>query len=134
MITKAGFRIDELPEAWNDLGQRVRERWPRLTTDDVDGIAGSRDRLVKRIQEQYGLPRDDAAGEESQTQPLSSDENRPPTLHPRGARSSSEWATRGQVSLQTASSLPPGSMKWNRRRVVGDAQTDVGHRAPSLTL
>jgi uncharacterized protein YjbJ (UPF0337 family) len=51
---------DEVPGAWNDVRDRVRERWPRLTTDDLDEIAGSRRRLVQRIQQRYGVAPDDA--------------------------------------------------------------------------
>jgi uncharacterized protein YjbJ (UPF0337 family) len=49
---------------WNLIGGHrayfdglLRERWSRLTDDDVRLIAGDRDALVSRIQERYEVPR-----------------------------------------------------------------------------
>jgi len=38
----------------------VKERWGRLTDDQLEIIGGRRDQLVGRIQECYGIARDDA--------------------------------------------------------------------------
>jgi uncharacterized protein YjbJ (UPF0337 family) len=40
---------------WTHWRGRIRERWGRLTDDELDGIAGERPRLVGRIQRAYGL-------------------------------------------------------------------------------
>ena len=40
---------------WMHWKDRVRERWGRLTDDELDVIAGERERLVGRIQQAYGL-------------------------------------------------------------------------------
>lgn len=45
---------DWLEGNWKQFKGRVRERWGRLTDDDLDVIAGRRDQLVGRIQELYG--------------------------------------------------------------------------------
>ena len=37
---------DEIKGSWKELRGRVREQWGQLTDDDVDIIAGRRDRLV----------------------------------------------------------------------------------------
>lgn len=37
----------------------VRERWGKLTDDDLDVIAGKRDQLVGKIQQRYGLASDE---------------------------------------------------------------------------
>jgi uncharacterized protein YjbJ (UPF0337 family) len=39
---------------WNQLKGRVREKWGLLTNDDLEHIAGLKDRLVGKIQERYG--------------------------------------------------------------------------------
>jgi uncharacterized protein YjbJ (UPF0337 family) len=39
---------------WKQFKGKVRERWGRLTDDDLDVIAGRREQLVGRIQELYG--------------------------------------------------------------------------------
>ena len=45
---------------WAHWKGRVRERWSRLTDDELNLIAGQRDRLTGRIQDAYGLSREEA--------------------------------------------------------------------------
>jgi uncharacterized protein YjbJ (UPF0337 family) len=45
---------------WKQFRGSVRERWGKLTDDDLDVIAGQRDQLVGKIQERYGLAKDRA--------------------------------------------------------------------------
>lgn len=45
---------------WKQMKGRVREKWGKLTDDDLDVIAGKRDQLIGRIQERYGISRDEA--------------------------------------------------------------------------
>ena len=39
---------------------QVKEQWGNLTDDDFDKAAGRRDQLAGRIQERYGIARDEA--------------------------------------------------------------------------
>ncbi|HEX9893479.1 MAG TPA: CsbD family protein [Gemmatimonadales bacterium] len=39
---------------WKQVKGKVRERWGKLTDDDLDVIAGRREQLIGRIQELYG--------------------------------------------------------------------------------
>lgn len=39
---------------WNQVKGRVREKWGLLTNDDLEHIAGHKDRLIGKIQEKYG--------------------------------------------------------------------------------
>lgn len=48
---------------WKQFRGAVKEQWGDLTDDDLDRIAGQRDQLVGRIQERYGIGRDDAERE-----------------------------------------------------------------------
>ncbi len=50
----------QLRGRWKQIRGRIRERWGRLTHDDLDVIAGRRDQLVGRIQERYGVAREEA--------------------------------------------------------------------------
>lgn len=45
---------------WTHWRGRVRERWGRLTDDQLDLIAGRREQLAGRIQELYGISAEDA--------------------------------------------------------------------------
>jgi hypothetical protein len=53
--------------AWNEnreqlsvLGQRIRDRWIDLNSDDIDYIDGRRDRLVERLASRYRMTREQA--------------------------------------------------------------------------
>jgi uncharacterized protein YjbJ (UPF0337 family) len=54
---------DQMKGQWKQLKGRVRERWGKLTDDDVDQIQGRRQELVGRIQERYGRNREAAENE-----------------------------------------------------------------------
>ena len=44
---------------WMQFKGQVKEKWGQLTDDDLDQAAGQRDQLVGRIQERYGLAKDE---------------------------------------------------------------------------
>jgi uncharacterized protein YjbJ (UPF0337 family) len=44
---------------WAHWRDKVRERWSRLTEVELTAIAGRRDHLSARIQEVYGLSREE---------------------------------------------------------------------------
>jgi uncharacterized protein YjbJ (UPF0337 family) len=51
---------DQLEGKWRQSKGMVREKWGQLTDDDLDVIAGKRDRLIGRLQERYGIAREEA--------------------------------------------------------------------------
>ncbi len=51
---------DRISGNWAHWRRRIRERWGRLTSDELDGVAGRREQLVGRIQKAYGLTPDEA--------------------------------------------------------------------------
>jgi uncharacterized protein YjbJ (UPF0337 family) len=51
---------DNIAGNWTQWKGRVRERWGKLTDDQLDVVAGRRDQLSGRIQEIYGVTRDEA--------------------------------------------------------------------------
>jgi len=51
---------DTVQGTWLQLRGKVKERWGKLTNDDLDRIEGKRDELLGRIQQRYGVARDEA--------------------------------------------------------------------------
>ncbi len=51
---------DRIEGNWKQLKGNVKEQWGRLTDDQLDVIAGKRDRLAGKIQEMYGISRNAA--------------------------------------------------------------------------
>lgn len=51
---------DEIEVKWKRLRGSARERWGKLSDDDWKTIAGRKDQLVGRIQEQYGITKAEA--------------------------------------------------------------------------
>jgi uncharacterized protein YjbJ (UPF0337 family) len=45
---------------WLQLKGQIKEKWGQLTDDDLDQVAGQKDQLIGRIQERYGLAKDEA--------------------------------------------------------------------------
>jgi uncharacterized protein YjbJ (UPF0337 family) len=45
---------------WKQFKGRAKEKWGRLTDDDLDVVNGRREQLEGKIQERYGLARDQA--------------------------------------------------------------------------
>ena len=54
---------DILKRHWTELKGRVKEKWGRLTNDDIDVIEGQRDQLVGAIQKRYGRAVEDVERE-----------------------------------------------------------------------
>ena len=51
---------DTLRGQWTQLKGKARDQWGKLTGDDLDRIQGQSEQLVGRIQERYGIARDEA--------------------------------------------------------------------------
>lgn len=45
---------------WKQVKGQVKEKWGKLTDDDLTYIAGKRDQLLGKLQERYGVVKDDA--------------------------------------------------------------------------
>jgi uncharacterized protein YjbJ (UPF0337 family) len=43
---------------WKQFGGRLQEKWGKLTDDDLAVINGRRDQLEGKIQERYGIAKD----------------------------------------------------------------------------
>ena len=51
---------DQIQGKWKQMKGSVRQRWAKLTDDDLDLIAGKREEFAGRLQERYGIARDEA--------------------------------------------------------------------------
>jgi uncharacterized protein YjbJ (UPF0337 family) len=51
---------DQIKGNWKQLKGRVKQQWGDLTDDDLTRIEGDRDLLVGRLQERYGIAREEA--------------------------------------------------------------------------
>ena len=56
---------DELSGNWKQFKGKAKEKWGKLTDDDMTVIEGKRDQLVGKIQERYGYAKDQAEKEVS---------------------------------------------------------------------
>lgn len=45
---------------WKQFKGTVRAKWGELTDDDIDQVAGNREKLEGKLQEKYGYAKDDA--------------------------------------------------------------------------
>jgi len=51
---------DRIEGNWHQLKGKAVEQWGKLTKDDIDRLDGKREQLIGRIQESYGISRDEA--------------------------------------------------------------------------
>ncbi|MDZ7704908.1 MAG: CsbD family protein [Trueperaceae bacterium] len=45
---------------WKQYRGKVQQQWGKLTDDDLSQAEGQRDQIVGKIQERYGVTRDEA--------------------------------------------------------------------------
>ena len=51
---------DQIAGNWKQFSGGVKEKWGKLTDGDLTVIAGKRDKLLGRIQELYGIGKEEA--------------------------------------------------------------------------
>ena len=51
---------DQIGAKWQHFKGSMKQQWGELTDDDLDYVAGTRDRLVGRLQEKYGVTKQEA--------------------------------------------------------------------------
>jgi uncharacterized protein YjbJ (UPF0337 family) len=54
---------DQVSGNWKQLKGHVKEKWGKLTDDDLEVIAGKRDQLIGKVQERYGITKEEAEKE-----------------------------------------------------------------------
>jgi len=51
---------DQMEGKWKQMTGSVKQKWAKLTDDDLKYIGGSKDRFVGRLQERYGIKKEEA--------------------------------------------------------------------------
>ena len=51
---------DQVEGKWKQLKGGIKEHFGKLTDDDLQMISGSREKFVGKLQERYGIARDEA--------------------------------------------------------------------------
>jgi uncharacterized protein YjbJ (UPF0337 family) len=51
---------DQMQGKWKQMKGAVKERWGKLTDDDLEVINGQSEQLIGKIQERYGVAREAA--------------------------------------------------------------------------
>lgn len=54
---------DQFEGKWKQLKGSVKQRWGKLTDDDITRMSGKKDELVGKLQERYGITREQAMKE-----------------------------------------------------------------------
>jgi uncharacterized protein YjbJ (UPF0337 family) len=49
---------DRVAGAWHEIKGKVKEKWGKLTDDDLNTIDGRREQLEGKLQERYGYAKD----------------------------------------------------------------------------
>ena len=51
---------NQIEGQWTQCKGSMKEKWGRLTDDELDVIAGKRDKFIGTLQEKYGLSKEEA--------------------------------------------------------------------------
>lgn len=51
---------DRAEGKWKQMKGAIKEKWGKLTDDDLKIIEGNRDQLIGRVQERYGVAKEEA--------------------------------------------------------------------------
>ncbi|MGD1094660.1 MAG: CsbD family protein [Bryobacteraceae bacterium] len=51
---------NQLEGKWKQMKGSIRDQWGKLTDDDLEQIAGHRDKFIGKIQERYGIAQEEA--------------------------------------------------------------------------
>ncbi len=51
---------DQMQGKWKEMRGSIKEKWGKLTDDDLDYINGKQDQFVGRLQQRYGIAREEA--------------------------------------------------------------------------
>jgi uncharacterized protein YjbJ (UPF0337 family) len=51
---------DQIEGKWKQSVGKIKEKWGKLTDDDLDVIRGRREQLVGKVQEHYGIAKEAA--------------------------------------------------------------------------
>jgi uncharacterized protein YjbJ (UPF0337 family) len=51
---------DQIEGKWKQVKGSAKQQWAKLTDDDLTYISGKKDELIGKVQERYGISREEA--------------------------------------------------------------------------
>lgn len=51
---------DRIEGNWKQFKGQVKEQWGKFTDDELDVVAGKKDQFLGKLQEKYGITKDEA--------------------------------------------------------------------------
>ncbi len=57
------MKTEQISGSWTEMKGKIKERWGKLTDDDLKVIEGRRDQLAGLLQKRYGYTKEQAASE-----------------------------------------------------------------------
>jgi len=51
---------DRIEGNWKQFKGQIKEQWGKFTDDELDVVAGKRDQFLGKLQEKYGITKDEA--------------------------------------------------------------------------
>jgi uncharacterized protein YjbJ (UPF0337 family) len=60
LLKETQMNWDRIKGNWKQVTGKVKSEWGKLTDDDLNVVAGHRDQLAGKIQERYGIAKDEA--------------------------------------------------------------------------
>jgi uncharacterized protein YjbJ (UPF0337 family) len=80
---------DRIEGKWDEYKGRVKQKWAKLTDDDLALIGGKKDELIGKVKERYGLAKDKAEEQiDEWTRSIGSDRDDSPSYPPTGSGNS----------------------------------------------
>jgi uncharacterized protein YjbJ (UPF0337 family) len=67
------MKWDQIEGNWKQIIGKAKEQWGKLTDDDLEVVAGRREQLAGKIQERYGIARQEAEKQLAEWQRKASD-------------------------------------------------------------
>jgi len=64
---------DQIEGNWKQLTGKLQAEWGKLTEDDINVVSGRREQLAGKIQERYGIAKDEAERQLAEWQRKASD-------------------------------------------------------------
>ncbi|WP_010598001.1 CsbD family protein [Rickettsiella massiliensis] len=49
---------DELKAKWNEIKDKLRQKWSQLSENDWHQTGGDKDKIIKKVQEKYGVAKE----------------------------------------------------------------------------
>jgi uncharacterized protein YjbJ (UPF0337 family) len=58
--TETSMNWDQIAGQWKQMGADIKSRWAKLTDDDLQNLGAKKDMLVAKVQERYGILKEEA--------------------------------------------------------------------------